>query len=70
MRYDRARVSLDRHATYIVATYIAAPVVRKNDRSGRLSAKTDARAAVSSVRGIDAEYVWVGEGLEAVIMCA
>jgi len=22
MRYDRARVSLDRHATYIVATYI------------------------------------------------
>lgn len=23
MRYDRARVSLDRHATYIVATYIA-----------------------------------------------
>ncbi len=23
LRYDRARVSLDRHATYIVATYIA-----------------------------------------------
>jgi len=23
MRYDRARVSLDRHATYIVSTYIA-----------------------------------------------
>jgi site-specific recombinase XerD len=23
MRYDRARISLDRHATYIVATYIA-----------------------------------------------
>lgn len=23
MRYDRARVSLDRHATYIVATFIA-----------------------------------------------
>jgi len=23
MRYDRARVSLDRHATYIVATSIA-----------------------------------------------
>ena len=23
MRYDRARVSLDRHATYIVATYVA-----------------------------------------------
>jgi len=23
MRYDRARVSLDRHATYIVAAYVA-----------------------------------------------
>jgi integrase/recombinase XerD len=23
MRYDRARVSLDRHATYVVSTYIA-----------------------------------------------
>jgi integrase/recombinase XerD len=23
MRYDRARVSLDRHATYIVATFVA-----------------------------------------------
>jgi len=23
MRYDRARVTLDRHATYIVATFIA-----------------------------------------------
>jgi hypothetical protein len=23
MRYDRARVSLDRHATYIVSTYVA-----------------------------------------------
>ena len=23
MRYDRARTSLDRHATYLVATYIA-----------------------------------------------
>ena len=23
MRYDRARVSLDRHATYIVAAYLA-----------------------------------------------
>jgi integrase/recombinase XerD len=23
MRYDRARVSLDRHATYIVATFLA-----------------------------------------------
>jgi len=23
MRYDRARASLDRHATYIVAAYIA-----------------------------------------------
>ena len=24
MRYDRARLSLDRHATYVVATFIAA----------------------------------------------
>jgi len=24
MRYDRARASLDRHATYIVAAYVAA----------------------------------------------
>jgi hypothetical protein len=23
MRYDRARISLDRHATYIVATHVA-----------------------------------------------
>jgi hypothetical protein len=23
MRYDRARVSLDRHGTYVVATFIA-----------------------------------------------
>jgi len=23
MRYDRGRVSLDRHATYIVATFVA-----------------------------------------------
>jgi integrase/recombinase XerD len=23
MRYDRARASLDRHATYIVASYVA-----------------------------------------------
>jgi hypothetical protein len=27
MRYDRARVSLDRHATYIVATYIVATFI-------------------------------------------
>jgi integrase/recombinase XerD len=26
MRYDRARVSLDRHATYIVAAYLAGAV--------------------------------------------
>jgi hypothetical protein len=26
MRYDRARVSLDRHATYIVSTFIAGAV--------------------------------------------
>ena len=27
MRYDRARTSLDRHATYIVAAYVAGPPV-------------------------------------------
>jgi len=26
MRYDRARGSLDRHATYIVATYLAGAI--------------------------------------------
>jgi hypothetical protein len=31
MRYDRARTSLDRHATYIAG---AAPVVRDDDRYG------------------------------------
>jgi hypothetical protein len=27
MRYDRARVSLDRHATYIVSTYIVSTYI-------------------------------------------
>jgi hypothetical protein len=33
MRYDRARTSLDRHATYIVAAYVAgaARVTRRKD---------------------------------------
>jgi len=29
MRYDRARGSLDRHATYIVAAYVAAAAARR-----------------------------------------
>src|SRR5580658_5073657 len=40
MRYDRARTSLDRHATYIVATYLhrqSRPVVRGGDYQGRVS---------------------------------
>src|SRR5689334_24979542 len=32
MRYDRARVSLDRHATYIVATFIAGEIGRASCR--------------------------------------
>ena len=37
MRYDRARGSLDRHATYIVAAYVAAPH-GKGVPAGRCSA--------------------------------
>ena len=35
MRYDRARVSLDRHATYIVATFLAGAAADKSARSGQ-----------------------------------
>ena len=37
MRYDRARGSLDRHATYIVAAYVAG-AARKGAPAGRCSA--------------------------------
>jgi len=37
MRYDRARGSLDRHATYIVAAYVAGPH-GKGVPAGRCSA--------------------------------
>jgi len=37
MRYDRARGSLDRHATYIVAAYVAA-LHGKGLPAGRCSA--------------------------------
>ena len=30
MRYDRARTSLDRHATYIVAAYVAGAQISGN----------------------------------------
>ena len=33
MRYDRARTRLDRHATYIVATYIAGAARQLPERS-------------------------------------
>jgi hypothetical protein len=33
MRYDRARISLDRHATYIVATHVAGSKVASQPRS-------------------------------------
>jgi hypothetical protein len=40
MRYDRARASLDRHATYIVAAYVAGATrqVLSKPRSFRLAA--------------------------------
>jgi len=36
MRYDRARTSLDRHATYIVAAFIAGAARQSVDQPGRL----------------------------------
>jgi site-specific recombinase XerD len=41
MRYDRARGSLDRHATYIVATYLAGVVHAMRTRP-QVSEVTDA----------------------------
>jgi hypothetical protein len=46
MRYDRARGSLDRHATYIVAAYIAgAPGNPRAGKDSRLAATAARRAA-------------------------
>ena len=48
MRYDRARVSLDRHATYVVAAYIAG-AARQRDHIAdhRLAAHQAARRPVT-----------------------
>jgi hypothetical protein len=47
MRYDRARGSLDRHATYIVAAYVAcaAPITSASAQQFRLAAATVRRTA-------------------------
>jgi len=42
MRYDRGRQSLDRHATYIVATFIAGA---SRENTGRRSVSRNARGA-------------------------
>jgi len=48
MRYDRARTSLDRHATCIVAAYLAGAARRLSSADRRDSlAATDGRLAVS-----------------------
>jgi Phage integrase family/Phage integrase, N-terminal SAM-like domain len=58
MRYDRARTSLDRHATYIVATYIAgaatgstASATATTSVSMRSAGCSQRRAANSAARG-------------------
>jgi integrase/recombinase XerD len=44
MRYDRARVSLDRHATYIVATFLAGASRRHPDLPALASEITPERS--------------------------
>jgi hypothetical protein len=59
MRYDRARVSLDRHATYIVSTYIAGagPLTwhsgRQPDAAGAQSHKPASTPTADSERCVD-----------------
>jgi hypothetical protein len=46
MRYDRARGSLDRHATYISAAYVAGrPIASASGLQFRLAAATVRRTA-------------------------
>ena len=40
MRYDRARSSLDRHATYIVAAYVAGAARKSSRRQARRLTRT------------------------------
>ncbi|MGH9069473.1 MAG: tyrosine-type recombinase/integrase [Acidimicrobiales bacterium] len=59
MRYDRARVSLDRHATYIVATYIAG-AARLPWRYGRQASPAGAQShQLPSTPSADSERVWL-----------
>jgi integrase/recombinase XerD len=61
MRYDRARVSLDRHATYIVATFLArAPAA--NTQPPRSGKRERSRAGATSVWGVLPRGVSVGHG--------
>jgi hypothetical protein len=46
MRYDRARVSLDRHATYIVATFVAG--ARRRPHPPALDQRYRSRAGLGS----------------------
>jgi len=49
MRYDRARQSLDRHATYIVATYLAPEQAASPDRGVDAYGATTSRSAVTGL---------------------
>jgi site-specific recombinase XerD len=46
MRYDRARVSLDRHATYIVAAFVAGQIIPLPTPTGRSAGPATARPAL------------------------
>ena len=50
MRYDRTRMSLDRHATYIVATFIAG-AARSPSQRPRFVAQASAHRAIRAPGG-------------------
>ena len=51
MRYDRARVSLDRHAAYIVSTYLAGAVVlERRFVLGRVFVNADSMGTMAPIR--------------------
>jgi hypothetical protein len=56
MRYDRARTSLDRHATYIVAAYVAV-VLRVTRDGGHLAARAGRGAGLCRPRARSAYWV-------------
>jgi hypothetical protein len=74
MRYDRAHTSLDRHAPYIVAAYVAGvprsaqPV---NHRPGRLAARPmTARRRQDCPPSQLANRLWGGDMVGSVAACA